>query len=323
MLQGAHLTIDEDLAVTVNGEPAGGEFDLFNLRAFHQLHVTPERRSYYLLLCRLPGGSPVAAVHFHEDVAGHFESPWRGSHGGFALARGAQLSLENMERFVRRVEDYLRAEGARRMTLVLPPLAYHLHESSAWLNVLLRAGYAIARHELSYAIDVDARPFESRIDYGNRKRLRKCLREGLTARPLDGAGLAAAYDVIVQNRRKKGYTVSMTWPALEAMRERFPDRMMCFGVHGGERLLAAAVCLRVNVRTLYVFYWGEIEGAEALSPVTLLADRIYGYCAVEGLTLLDLGTATIDGVPNHGLVRYKKNLGCEESLKLIVSKALS
>jgi predicted N-acyltransferase len=179
----------------------------------------------------------------------------------------------------------------------------------------------MSRHELSYAIDVSG-AFAENIDYGNRKQLKKCEREGLTRGALDRSDYESAYEVIAENRRKKGHTPSMTWAALEEMCDRMPDRIRCFGVRRGPALIAAAICLVINARTLYVFYWGEIAGVEILSPVTFLAEHIFDYCLGEGIALLDLGTATLDGIPNHGLIRYKRHLGCRGSLKLTMSKAI-
>jgi predicted N-acyltransferase len=224
-----------------------------------------------------------------------------------------------MHAFVDCAEGLLRDAGARQLSLVLPPLAYHLHETSAWVNVLLRAGFAVTRHELSYAIDVN-RPFGDGIDRGNRKQLRKAEREGLVVADLAPHEYEAAYAVIVENRAKKGRTPSITWEGLQAMASGFPDAVRCFGARHGARLVAAAICLLVNPHVLYVFYWGEVAGAESSSPVTLVARHIHERCMAEGISLLDLGTATVLGVPDPGLVRYKRHLGCRESLKLTLAK---
>jgi hypothetical protein len=50
---------------------------------------------------------------------------------------------------------------------------------------------------------------------------------------------------------------------------------------------------------------------------------LFEYCREAGMDLLDLGTANVNGAPNHGLMRYKKNLGSTESLKLTLARQLS
>lgn len=316
------LAVDEEHLVTVNGDTTSDGLDLFNSIEFHNLHRPAALRAYYFVLRRRRSGIALGIVHFLEAEAGHFESPHRGSFGGFAIVPGADVSLALMEVFAACVEAFLLEQGARRITIVLPPLAYRPAETSGWINVLLRSGFSVARHELSYAIDVGG-AFAEKIDYGNRKQLHKCERAGLTAYRLERTDYEKAYAVIEENRRKKGNAPSMTWAALQAMCDRMPERVRCFGVRLDDRLIAAAVCLLINARTLYVFYWGEIAGVETLSPVTFLANHIYDHCLIEGIALLDLGTATLNGIPNHGLIRYKKHLGCHESLKLTLAKVTS
>lgn len=319
---GATLAIDDDLEVLVNDDSSDIEVDLFNTRTFYKLHRAGTARSFYFMLRRRRSGAALGAVHFHETDDGHFLSPHRGSFGGFSLVRGADEPLATLERFVAAVASFLSTMGARRITVVLPPLAYHPHESSAWVNVLLRSGFSLTRHELSYAIEV-AGAFVDRIDYGNRKQLKKCARAGLVCNLLPRAEYEDAYGIISESRRKKGRVPSMTWSALREMCDRMPERIRCFGVRRDGLLIAAAVCLVVNSGVLYVFYWGEIAGVETLSPVTFLAQHVYEHCVGEQIALLDLGTSTVDGIPNRGLIRYKKHLGCTESLKLTLSRVLT
>ena len=60
----------------------------------------------------------------------------------------------------------------------------------------------------------------------------------------------------------------------------------------------------------------------AFSPVTLLADAIYIDCQHKGIALLDIGTASDEGQANHGLIRFKRGLGCEASLKFRLEKII-
>jgi predicted N-acyltransferase len=116
----------------------------------------------------------------------------------------------------------------------------------------------------------------------------------------------------------------MTWAALHAMIDALPTRVRCFGVHAADgTMIASAICLLVNPTTLYVFYWGEIAGVESLSPVTLLAQCLFDHCKANAISLLDLGTSTVKGAPNEGLLRYKRHLGARISLKLTMHKALT
>jgi predicted N-acyltransferase len=176
--------------------------------------------------------------------------------------------------------------------------------------------------ELNYALDVDAQPLDRRMNSGNRQIARSAARRGLEFRALRPDERAEAFAVNAENRAKRGHPLTMTLDAFLAMEHAFPDRVLWFGVFHAGRMIAANVSLLVSPDVLYVFYWGEVRGVEKLSPVTVLADGIYRECQRRGVRLLDIGIATVDGAPNHGLVAYKRNLGCTASLKLTLTKEL-
>ena len=320
--QVAPITIDQNLKLVVNGAQDGNNLDLFNARAFHDLHAPHALRSFHCALADNASGVILGTINIHERSAGEMASPFRGSFGGFALVPDASRTLEEMDGFVGGVETMLAVEGAESLSVVVPPLVYHPDETSAWIDVLLRRGFVISRHELSYGIHVTGE-FVDGIDSGNRKRLQKCIRDGLESVALAREEFEDAYTVVAENRRKRGYTLSMSWETFREMADALPERVACFAVRRGAEMIAAALCLRINAKALYVAHWGEIPGVEAWSPVTLLASSLFDYCRDSGIRLLDLGTANVDGVPNAGLIRYKKNLGCAESLKLTLDKRVA
>jgi hypothetical protein len=188
--------------------------------------------------------------------------------------------------------------------------------------VLWRAGFSIEGHELNYAIPIAGGSLLPRIDHGNRKRVRAAQRLGLRFHHLADDELDAAYGVVAENRAKRGYSLSMSLQGLREMSRALPGRVRCFGARHDGVLVASAVCVDVNPDVLYVFYWGEIAGVERLSPVAFLATELYTVCVREDRRMLDVGTSTLRGVPNYGLIRFKKNLGCRESLKLTLGREI-
>jgi hypothetical protein len=297
--------------------PRIDEVDLFNRPEFFALHAPAFRWAGYFLARHATTLRPLAVCHVAETAPGQYRSPGRGSFGSVALLRDVELPV--VERLVEHMTRHLGTLGARSLALVLPPMEYHPADDAIVTNVLLRAGFTVSGHELNYALEVGAAPFVDGIDRGNRKRMNAAVREGLTFEILPAEQLADAYGVIAANRAKKGYPLSMSLDALQTMADRIPGAVRCFGVRNRGELIAAAICIVVNPVTLYVFYWGDVPGVESLSPVTPLAAGLYEYCQREGFRQLDIGTSTLAGVPNHGLIRYKKNLGCRPSLKLTLS----
>lgn len=290
---------------------------VFHGAAFHRLHAPDGGGAYFEWLS---GDTVVASIHFTQTAAGHWRSPARGTFGGFACAPG--LRLDALFEFHDAVLARLAQLGAATVEILPPPMAHDAAAFSNQMYVMATRGYAITQHDLNHTLEVDPRGLDERMSYGNLKRLRKCEREGLTARPLPQHALAAVYDTLAANRAAKGHELSMSLAQLERMAAQLPGVMHLFGCGDVGSLAAAALCLRLDRDTLYVFYWGDRPGYATLSPVVPLAVAIYAHCQAEGIRLLDVGTSTIGPQPNLGLIQFKRSLGFSESLKLRMTRHL-
>jgi len=134
--------------------------------------------------------------------------------------------------------------------------------------------------------------------------------------------LPQVYSTLAQNRESKGHTMSMTLAQLYEMANKLPDSLELFACKTNDVIVASAICVRLDPKKLYIFYWGDLPGQSQFSPVVPLAAYIYSHCQTQGISLLDAGTSTIDPEPNHGLLQFKRGLGFSESLKLNLEKAL-
>lgn len=142
-------------------------------------------------------------------------------------------------------------------------------------------------------------PFEEGITHGQRKRIAKCERAGMF---FCRASIPECFPIIEENRARKGRKYAMTLDDWMAIWRSHPDTVRCFAVRPGP--VAVAMCVRPKPGVLCVQAWGDIEGQEKFSPVTLLARGIYHYCQNKGIELMDLGIAD-----EPGLIAFKQSLG--------------
>lgn len=315
----APLPLDDRYEIRINAFLPASNNHLFNEADYFRLHATSDRDRYAQLV-RISDQRVCATMALHAMDDHVFASPRAGTFGGLCINH--PVDIETLERFFDVLLAHLKSLGARTIKVKLAPLSHDLPLLSTVTNCLLQRGAAVATHDLNFDMRVDERDFIDRVDTGNAKRIRKCLREGFVADTPDIAELGAAYALIRDNRNRRGFPLSMTLGQLETMAVTFPERMHLFAVFAEAsraRMVAAAICLAVSPAVLYVFYWGDADDVASHSPIALLASRIYEFCQQRSFALLDAGTATVDGVPNHGLVRFKQNLGFAASLKLSVS----
>ena len=289
---------------------------LFNTEAFFRLHA-PDNACFFQWVLK---GRAVMCLHASEVNPGCWRSPRRGTYGGVSFF--ADVSVQELEAFLVAVLEYLQRQGVERLEILLPPMAHAAERAAEQFFVLRSLGFTESLCDANYAIDVDTRPLLEHLNYANRKRLNKCQREGFAARMAEPTELPAIYQVIARNRLGKGYPMTMTLAQLTQMQVLFPEQVQLFACHAAQQMVASAVCLRVSPEVLYVFYWGDEAAFSQFSPITLLASAIYEYCQQQAIALLDIGTASADGQANHGLIRFKRGLGCEASLKFRLEKTL-
>jgi RimJ/RimL family protein N-acetyltransferase len=289
---------------------------LFNQPEYFRLHDNGSGRFFQWQ----ESDRVVGAVHFTEVAEGIYRSPALGTFGGYSF--DGDPNPPRMLAFHDAIEHRLRGIGARELEILLAPADHDQAAFATVVYVLQSRGFQIGRTDLNYSLEVNGDPFDQRISYGNRKRLKKCAREGVLARQLGNDCLADVYDVIARNRAQKNYPVSMTLEALSQMVELFPDRFSLFGAEHDGTLIASAVCIALTSDILYVFYWGDLPGHSERSPIVPVAEQVYGFAREHGFRLLDAGISTVAGEPNLGLIHFKRGLGFSESLKLRMTKRL-
>jgi hypothetical protein len=288
--------------------------DIFNTGRFHEMHPHP-RQHYYRLMD--DQDQVLAVAHFSEVEKGSFHSPARGTYGGIDV-RGHDDRLFGY--LLRGIEDHLRGEGARELGLTAAPFAHDPIRSSLQFRAMHQNGWRVSQSELNYSVGVDEVDLVHKMRHNNRKRVRKCLRAGFVFRRCGRRDAQDIYDVISENRAARGFKLSMTFAQVMEMAHAFPQQISLFGVEDDSRIIAGAICVRLNARILYVYSWGHLPEYDVHSPVALLADGIYRFAREDGCELLDIGT--VPSVEGRGLMAFKENIGCTASLKLVYTKQL-
>jgi hypothetical protein len=309
------ITINEKFYWTCNSFLPVSSGCLFGEVEFFRLHAESDQ-DLYMQLVSESSQKVYASLSFYRHERNAFVSPKRGTFGGLMVY--ASVDIEVLDRFVKLALLHLQTFNPRQILIKLAPFSHDLALSSMMVNFLSRNNFLLAGHELNYDMRVDQQPFFDRISYGNRKRIKKCIHEGYFPECVDSSLMAQVYAVIEENRHRKGNQVSMTLAQLQLMVSTFPGRIQLFAVWqsaGRQRMLASAVCIALSEEIFYVFYWGDVTGMDTMSPITLLAQCIYEYCQKHGFRLLDVGTSTLDGNPNYGLINFKQHLGFTASLK--------
>ena len=86
------------------------------------------------------------------------------------------------------------------------------------------------------------------------------------------------------------------------------------GMNNGEPL-AAAILYRGNPRIIQAVFWGDNNLGRPLRAMDFLAFNLWEFYKKLGYEYLDLGTSSVRGIPNEGLLRFKETHDCVSSLR--------
>jgi len=289
---------------------------LFNRDDFHALNLRPGQR--VVRIDHHDEGRLVGSLVGVRDgdvvTCGH-SAPF----GGPDLARDAETA-SNVVALLGRAVDELDADGVRTIRVRCRPAFLSGSETTVQF-ALLNLGFRVEACELGFHIDLE--PLDGIDAYvaGLRSPARRALRHGL-AEPFalreaeDGALWHTGYDLLAANRAAKGRRLALDAGYVRAARDAFPGRVrMAVLEHAGSPC-AAALTYRVLLGRELVVYWGDAGHALPRSPMNVLAHALVERALGEGVRSLDIGPSSIDGVPDQGLIQFKRSIGAREDLRL-------
>ncbi|OGX87632.1 hypothetical protein BEN47_00205 [Hymenobacter lapidarius] len=216
----------------------------------------------------------------------------------------------------------LRQRGLGALAMRGYPFAYDPTGAAVLAETLRQRGYRVVLAEQNYHLD-PAQDYEGHLHPSERRRLHKCRRHGLHVEQEPPFLLPAAYAFIEDCRQERGQQLSLSLARVQELFQRFPQEHFLFSVRQPDGAWAAlTVAIRVSETVLYNFYPASPLRCNALSPVVLLNEGLHAFARASGMTVLDLGTSTLDSGPNASLLRFKRHLGGVAGLRLSWEKQL-
>jgi predicted N-acyltransferase len=278
-------------------------------------------------------GERVQIDHAADDgrLVGSFVAGWDGDElvsgysapfGGPDIAREHETAA-NVVGLVRTAVEAADAHGAASVRVRLKPPHYGEVESLLQF-VLLTTGFAADRFDLNYFVDLrpfaDADGYESGLKAQSRRAIRHARELSLVTEVVDRAdddAWHAGYRVLEANRVSKGRPMRLPFDYVRSIRDAFPTvvRMLIMRTPEGT-VCAAALLYRIARGHDVVQYWGDALHELPHSPMALLVRDVVEHALVTGAAFLDLGISTDHGVPNHGLIQFKRSIGAEAEVRL-------
>jgi hypothetical protein len=237
--------------------------------------------------------------------------PYQATFGGWIDERGAPSDPDTS---VEATTQLLRITGVSSCRITFPP-AYFCDGGFEPQRASLAAYASEEIIETNHHINID--PLSSELDFsrGNRKRIRALAETGAYAAEVEPSRITMAYQLLHENRQRRGVKLSMTESKFVNCLKRIPHKFELFEIRNGDEMLAAAYVVDIHKDVSYVLYWGDsVEGRRA-SAVASMAQHLTSLSRKRGKKILDLGISSVEGQLDEGLSRFKVNLGAKTSPK--------
>lgn len=284
---------------------------LFNQPYFLQKQLCKQIDTFYLVHKNTQQAHATFILSIQD---GRGFSPCRGPFGSVEM--NPLLPIQDLDDFIEHINTFAAAQGISQLEIKSYPFCYSPEVSAVITNSLLRQQYHILYTDLNYHIPVTQTGLADKLHLSAKRRLQKCITAGFDFGEEQAPDLPLIYQLIVDSRQQKGYPVTMTFSDFRQLFEDFPGSYKIFSIRDKQRIVAATVAVKINQHILYYFLPAHDPVYNTYSPMVLLIQGLYNYCQSAGYSILDLGISTDKGIPNHGLMRFKNNMGACVSLKL-------
>jgi hypothetical protein len=247
-------------------------------------------------------------------------SPWRMSFGGIEFC--PKLSYEVLHNFVVFLTSFCKQElQLQKLHIKQYPFSYTESNSHLLTQILLQNGFSVQNQELTQYIQVN-QPFEENLHLSEKRRLQKALKAEFVVEWWQNPDWKQVFTFVAEARKRRSFPLTMNETDFYETVATFPEKYSVFVVKKNAEIVALTVGVKVSRKVFYNFYPADNPSFLSYSPMVLLTKGLVDFCKEQSFEILDLGISTENGKANTGLIRFKKNLGSQNALKLSFVKIL-
>jgi hypothetical protein len=197
----------------------------------------------------------------------------------------------------------------------LPPKHYYSNLYEINIDAIQRFNSKIIYVDVNQHLELLGN-FESRLRRDRLRDLKKADTLKLNFRQIE---LSKAYKIIEKNRLNKQIKLSISIDRMIRLSDLIPNSLNSFGIFENQRLIASSIVYTINSTIAYVFMWGhDPEASNGGVGMTVLCKGLFDSYKNHSFKTLCLGTSSLQGIIDIGLMSFKKGLGAVESSREVV-----
>jgi len=257
---------------------------------------------------------------FSFSDLGIVKSPGRATFGGFWPSKSvANVDLDYAVRAYKLFfSQFHEFEEAR---IVLPPQSFFPDIFESQLEALMTFNPKQIIVDTNYHVELQGWS-KQKLSKGNRKKIRQFNELGGTVSYSNSDVIKECYEVLVENRKRRGVTLTMQYADFENSLLFCSEDFKLIQASLENQIIAACFLVKILPDYWYVLFWGELVEFRSLSPVASLFQFLIDEALKNKVRILDLGISSVDGEIDEGLATFKSNLGAVPSKKITLSVKL-
>jgi hypothetical protein len=170
-------------------------------------------------------------------------------------------------------------------------------------------GFEVELENVQHTLIVDEEALIDKIKYQEKRKL-KTLKKEVIVKRLSAPDDDSWFDLLKLARQHKGYPLTTTKYNYEELPKVLSDCYYFIGAYKNEELIATCIGVKVTSDILYYYLPATHPLYVQYSPSVLLLDNLYQLATELNIKYIDLGISNNqDGTLNHGLVKFKENMG--------------
>lgn len=244
---------------------------------------------------------------------GILRSPFSAPFGGLHYTH-EYMSYNKVYTFLSDLKEYAAGEGLKQITIILPPDLYQVNMNAKLINAFVRLGYIMELPDLNNWMNLklfNGEWTKSEVAQNCRKAMKHGLEWSVVTSFED---MREAYQVIHRNREGLGRKIYMTLEDILKVMDVFPVDFFIIREPSGN-CVGAAILYRGHEKIVQgIFMGGDLEKRN-LGVIDFMYMKLYYYYKELGYDYIDMGTSSLQGEPNPGLLRFKEIHNSDTSLR--------
>jgi hypothetical protein len=221
---------------------------------------------------------------------------------------------------IRAASGYARAEGICEIRIRARPGYFGPNEFVTEF-ALLNAGASIESCELSLGLEpwryTTPEDYLAALKSAPRRAVHHGLRAGMVFGLAETANdWAACYELLAETKRRRGGQFRFSFEYVMMLREIFRKRIVMHQLRRGGELAGAALVYRVARDTDCVVAWGDDLRHRHDRVMNVMAYQLVHEALSQRVLVIDTGISSINGVPDDGLINFKRKIGGITGLRL-------